>query len=755
MDLHLPLLLLLHRSFHLYSVRYLTGAQFGIPQLSICDTPSDLFPPVSGTLPFLIDNVKPVTPVTIPTIATYELDRLLSSRGWARTNATILHPSRIRHRLCRYGSGITSRWPAHKRPPSITNPHYLCLKLGTFNSTAWQRAMLHSEPSTFSSTALVSTEYCLRPPVRPHRPALSRIEAAPLLHLPAFGSLRPDPYQIELPNPSTQLKALQLALPAESIAMSRRYDETHSITSPSFTASRGIRYMSHSGPKERTYPSRSGLPFGPRISVPRQCPWKKPSDGSPMTWEDGTALLLHLHRPLISFTLVQHATSPAASPYVTCPPLFSLPSRCYPGTGGQFPRRNHHLDRASTILPASCLLGIIRKADWSRKSLRRCDGAAILLLKSETSYASGESLLVAPANLARYSTLRGLRDINIKRRRFSPERDPWNLYITQYATPESFLCTNQLTINDRHPSHETEPHGTVAEWFLALLIGSSHLIVLRLGLATKGLISLANLPILSDGVDRLKALITYHFVTDHVDHPHYNDFEVVAGGPGCLATDLTRQEAAEWHRGRAELAGLSMPVVAESRRLHLVRLPAQDVQMYDRLKRPEASSRHPSGSGNGNHGKTSFSDAFESHDIKHLDTALIGITAGSIAMEVLATPRKPQSILSFPYRPGRLLCHFDVLIGSQLSLAYGMTGTESSISGSQNAFFDMRILHSYISPLRGGHAGLNLTKSQANDTFPTCILRRSPIRVFREFRVPEVEKLIFEFPLENLTCLSR
>ncbi|KAK1514957.1 hypothetical protein CABS01_06936 [Colletotrichum abscissum] len=34
--------------------------------------------------------------------------------------------------------------------------------------------------------------------------------------------------------------------------MSRRYDETHSITSPSFTASQGIRYMSHSGPKERT-----------------------------------------------------------------------------------------------------------------------------------------------------------------------------------------------------------------------------------------------------------------------------------------------------------------------------------------------------------------------------------------------------------------------------------------------------------------------------------------------------------------------
>lgn len=105
------------------------------------DTPSDLFPPVSGALPFLIDIVKPVTPVTIPIIATYELDRPLSSRGWTRTNATILHPSRIRHRLCRYGSGITSRWPAHERPPSITNPHYLCLKLGTLCSLSPSRGL--------------------------------------------------------------------------------------------------------------------------------------------------------------------------------------------------------------------------------------------------------------------------------------------------------------------------------------------------------------------------------------------------------------------------------------------------------------------------------------------------------------------------------------------------------------------------------------------------------------------------------------
>ncbi|KAK1481314.1 hypothetical protein CCUS01_04426 [Colletotrichum cuscutae] len=112
------------------------------------DTPSDLFPPVSGTLPFLIDNVKPVTPITIPIIATYELDRLLSSRGWTRTNATILHPSRIRHRLCRYGSGITSRWPAHKRPPSITNPHYLCLKLGTLCSLSPSRGLALSAHCT-------------------------------------------------------------------------------------------------------------------------------------------------------------------------------------------------------------------------------------------------------------------------------------------------------------------------------------------------------------------------------------------------------------------------------------------------------------------------------------------------------------------------------------------------------------------------------------------------------------------------------
>ncbi|KAK1639803.1 hypothetical protein BDP81DRAFT_183959 [Colletotrichum phormii] len=66
-----------------------------------------------------------------------------------------------------------------------------------------------------------------------------------------------------------------------------------------------------------TYPSRSGLPSGPQISVPRQCPWENPSDGSPMTRADGTALLLHLHRPLIRFTLVHHATSPAASPCMT------------------------------------------------------------------------------------------------------------------------------------------------------------------------------------------------------------------------------------------------------------------------------------------------------------------------------------------------------------------------------------------------------------------------------------------------------
>lgn len=65
---------------------------------------------------------------------------------------------------------------------------------------------------------------------------------------------------------------------------------------------------------------------------------------------------------------------------------------------------------------------------------------------------------------------------------------------------------------------------------------------------------------------------------DHVDHPHYNDFEVVAGGgmdawqlsPHVLLLhltfdrsdqrqDLTFQEAAEWHGGRAELAALPMP----------------------------------------------------------------------------------------------------------------------------------------------------------------------------------------------------
>ncbi|KAK1689868.1 hypothetical protein BDP55DRAFT_381394 [Colletotrichum godetiae] len=178
-----------------------------------------------------------------------------------------------------------------------------------------------------------------------------------------------------------------------------------------------------------SYPSRSGRPSGPRISVPRQCPWEKPSDGSPMTRADGTALLLHLHRPLIRFTLVHHATSPAASPCMTevrikvwlhtesmvqptaasfierrLEQFFKLMHKLqvlacwvssFAGSSGTYItdfRPFWHVCCLTPRLHSCYLQGIERKPNWSRQSLRRCKRATMLLLNSDARSAAGGSV---------------------------------------------------------------------------------------------------------------------------------------------------------------------------------------------------------------------------------------------------------------------------------------------------------------------------------------------------------------------------
>lgn len=106
-------------------------------------------------------------------------------------------PCFLRHRLCRRGSGITSRWPAHRRPPSITDPHTrfhlgpTCSELVLCSPLAL--SCLHTNGAIQRPGNVQSLLREMLAHIRECSPkTISRIEAAaapaPALHSPTVGS---------------------------------------------------------------------------------------------------------------------------------------------------------------------------------------------------------------------------------------------------------------------------------------------------------------------------------------------------------------------------------------------------------------------------------------------------------------------------------------------------------------------------------------------------------------------------------------